>query len=205
MTNERFNELLKKLDGDSVNTLIEKNARYSAGKDPLHNFKAGASICGGTPAQAAWGYLTKHLVALRDMIERDDFSNTEDFLEKCQDGINYIRFIWCIGNEKNDFDKATKQLTEKNVPKYKLKDIFFSKKEIAERILSELKGIIIRYGYATMADYYDLAACDSESCIGYSNEATKFGWDDLRNAKVVYVESIDSWVIEFPEAYERIF
>lgn len=99
MLREQFEDLLKELDSNSVATLGEKNARYSAGCDSLHNFRAGADIIGGTMANACWGYLTKHLVALRDMVNRNDFSNREDFLEKCQDSINYIRFLWCIGNE----------------------------------------------------------------------------------------------------------
>ncbi len=97
-----FNKLLKELDGNSVETLTKKNARYSNGGDRLHNFKAGADIIGCTPADACWGYLAKHLVALRDMVQRDDFSDREDFLEKCQDSINYIRFLWCIGNEQHN-------------------------------------------------------------------------------------------------------
>ena len=100
MDPERFKELLEELDGNSVKTLAEKNARYSTDGDSLHNFRSGAEVAGGTPAQACWGYMTKHLVALRDMVERNDFSNREDFLEKCQDTINYIRFLWCIGNEQ---------------------------------------------------------------------------------------------------------
>jgi hypothetical protein len=99
MKPDRFKELLDELDGNSLQTLKEKNARYAQNGDCLHNFRSGADIVGGTPAQACWGYLTKHLVALRDMVQRDDFSNREDFLEKCQDTINYIRFLWCIGND----------------------------------------------------------------------------------------------------------
>ena len=101
MQSEEFQRLLEELDGSSVKTLVEKNARYSSKSDCLHNFVSGGEIIGGTSAQACWGYLTKHLVALRDMVERNDFSNREDFLEKCQDSINYIRFLWCIGNEEN--------------------------------------------------------------------------------------------------------
>lgn len=101
MNSNIFKELLDELDGNSLQTLKEKNARYSANGDCLHNFRSGADISGGTPAQACWGYMTKHLVALRDMVERNDFSNREDFLEKCQDTINYIRFLWCIGNDTN--------------------------------------------------------------------------------------------------------
>ena len=104
MDAERFNALLEELDGNSVKTLAEKNARYSKNGDSLHNFRSGAEIAGGTPAQACWGYMTKHLVALRDMAERNDFSNREDFLEKCQDTINYIRFLWCIGNEEQNMN-----------------------------------------------------------------------------------------------------
>ena len=100
MNREEFEKLLDELDGNSVSTLKEKNARYSSPDDTLHNFNSGADIMGGTPAQACWGYLTKHLVALRDMVERNNFHNREDFLEKCQDSINYIRFLWCIGNEE---------------------------------------------------------------------------------------------------------
>lgn len=102
MPAERFNKLLDKLDGSSLQTLKEKNAKYSSNGDCLHNFRSGAEILGGTPAQACWGYLTKHLVALRDMVEHNDFSDKDDFLEKCQDSINYIRFLWCIGNDKTD-------------------------------------------------------------------------------------------------------
>lgn len=99
MTHENFKKLLEELDDNASETLVEKNARYSSSEDALHNFKSGATIMGGTPAQACWGYLTKHLTALRDMIQRDDFSNRDDFLEKVQDSMNYLRFIWTLGNE----------------------------------------------------------------------------------------------------------
>lgn len=92
--------LLNELDDNSIQTLIDKNARYASDNDCLHNFNAGSEIAGVTPAQACWGYLTKHLVALRDMVMKNEFHNREDFLEKCQDSINYIRFIWCLGNEE---------------------------------------------------------------------------------------------------------
>ena len=73
MESNRFKELLDELDGNSLQTLKEKNARYSVDGDCLHNFRSGADIAGGTPAQACWGYMTKHLVALRDMVEKNDF------------------------------------------------------------------------------------------------------------------------------------
>ena len=102
MTHERFEQLLDELDGDSLVTLKAKNRMYSAPNDALHNFASGADIGGCTEAQACWGYLVKHLVALRDKIKNNDFSNKDDLKEKCQDSINYIRFIWAIANEGED-------------------------------------------------------------------------------------------------------
>lgn len=108
MTSETFNKLLDELDGNSLETLKQKNAKYASPTDCLHNFDAGAEIMGRTPAQCAWGYMTKHLVALRDKVDKNDFSDRDDLLEKCQDIINYIRFIWLIGNETEARKKGNK-------------------------------------------------------------------------------------------------
>ena len=101
MNAETFNKLLDELDGNSLETLKQRNAKYASPDDCLHNFDSGAEIMGGTPAQCAWGYMTKHLTALRDKVEKNDFSDRDDLMEKCQDIINYIRFIWLIGNEED--------------------------------------------------------------------------------------------------------
>ena len=101
MTNERFQELVKELRDKSMDTMLKKNAGY-ADADRLHNFKVGAAITGGTPAQAALGYMAKHLASLQDKVRKDDFHDREDLLEKCQDIINYVVFIWCCGNEERD-------------------------------------------------------------------------------------------------------
>ena len=100
MKPDRFKELLDELDSNSLQTLKDKNAKYAKNGDSLYNFKAGAKIMDCTPAQACWNYMAKHLAELRGKIEANDFSDRADFLEKCQDSINYIRFLWCIGNEE---------------------------------------------------------------------------------------------------------
>lgn len=111
MTHEKFTQLIKELDKQGASTLAQKNKRYSSKNDALLNFKNGAEISGSTMAQTCWMYLTKHLAALRKMVQEDNFTNREDFLEKCQDSINYIRFLWAIGN--NDIEK------EKSAPPFK--------------------------------------------------------------------------------------
>lgn len=135
MTSETFAELLEELDGCSRETLVMKNRTYSEQHDGdcLHNFRAGAEIMGGTPAQAAWGYMTKHLVALRDMVDRDDFSDLENLKEKCQDINNYIRFIWCIGNERHRMMKENEACREDDGLLEKIViDRFDSKKIVSE-------------------------------------------------------------------------
>lgn len=101
MTAAKFEELVNEIRGDSIVTLLKKNAAYAT-QDKLHNFRVGGEIMGGTTAQACWGYLTKHLVALRDKVERNDFSDLEDLKEKCIDTINYTVFLWCIGYEETN-------------------------------------------------------------------------------------------------------
>ena len=113
MTHEKFAEVLRELENQGTETLITKNAKYSSPDDALHNFKEGGEIGGCTSAQACWGYMTKHLVALRDKVQRNDFSDKEDTLEKIQDSINYLKFIWAIANE-----------SDKNEENIKINDLF---------------------------------------------------------------------------------
>ena len=102
MTNELFSGHITHIKNYSMDVLIAKNSNYSKGDtDALHNFVAGAAIAVCTPAQAARGYVTKHLVALRDKIQRNDFSNVDDLEEKCCDIINYTAIIYAIGIDEN--------------------------------------------------------------------------------------------------------
>ena len=100
MKTERFNDLVKEIREASLDTLTKKNANYATAEDRQHNFKVGAAITGGTPAQAALGYMAKHLASLQDKVARNDFHDREDLKEKIQDSINYLVFIWCCANEE---------------------------------------------------------------------------------------------------------
>ena len=102
MTNEFFRENIDFIRQQSLDILLQRNSNYAKGSDDaLHNFTASASIAGCTPAQAACGYVTKHLVALRDKIQRNDFSNIDDLEEKCCDIINYTAIIYAIGIDES--------------------------------------------------------------------------------------------------------
>lgn len=190
MNHDRFAELIKELDGDSAETLINKNKMYSNEDDALHNFNEGADIFGGTAVDACWGYLTKHLVALRDMVKRNDFSNREDFKEKCQDSINYIRILWTIGNEVDDGisehdrgllrDIVESLELEKRKKTFEIEDIVFALRSDAQETLSAMQEVVDKYGYVTIADLYDLAGL---RCKLY--RYSRMGWTDLRGATIV--------------------
>lgn len=103
MTKKQFDASIEFVRSNSMDVLLQRNGNYAKGSDDaLHNFKVGADIDGSTPAQAAWGYMTKHLVALRDKVKNNDFSNLADLLEKCTDIINYTAIIYAIGVEENE-------------------------------------------------------------------------------------------------------
>lgn len=101
MTKEKFDELVDYMIEKSGKTLKEKNAKYAPENDALHNFHYGAQMDNSTTAQTIWHYWKKHLVALMDKINRDDWKDLEDAEEKIQDSINYLLFIWCAANEAN--------------------------------------------------------------------------------------------------------
>ena len=112
MNNQEFLGRTHALREHAKNLLHSKNAKYAGNYNPIHNFEIGAAINGSTTAQTAWGYMTKHLVALQDMVKRNDFSDLPDLLEKCTDITNYIAFIYAIGIDENE--KLTQKGSESN-------------------------------------------------------------------------------------------
>lgn len=200
MPSERFKALLDELDGNSLQTLKEKNARYSQNGDCLHNFRSGADIAGGTPAQACWGYLTKHLVALRDMVQRDDFSNRDDLLEKCQDTINYVRFLWCIGNdESNDAVNVTTN-QDISIDNIKMPNGFYvahtsSEKKVLDAVLARLIDCWDRKGWVSFADFFQALG------INYDELDKNQGWTSLEGSMVTQYD-IDGYALLLPDPKE---
>lgn len=106
MTHEEFNKLVISLEEKRIDTLKTKNAKYAPENDALHNFHAGAEIMGVTVQECIWGYMTKHLVALRDKILRNDWRDKDDALEKIQDIQNYLSFLWASINENPTHEES---------------------------------------------------------------------------------------------------
>lgn len=187
MKHEEFKNLVMELDSNSSEIFVSKNKRYSDPNDALHNFNSGSDISGLTPAQTCWGYMTKHLVALRDMVDRNDFSNRDDFLEKCQDTINYIRILWCIGNDANNIDES--YLATNPVM------ICYKNVSEAQIVLDKMKEMIKKNKMVSVAQYYHLV-----DRFSYCIDDTKYGWCNLDKARVIELPYNSSLcTIEFPK------
>lgn len=70
-------------------------------------------------------------------------------------------------------------------------DILFETRGDAEVVLDQLDAEIEQYGMASVGDLYDLAGV---TCRSYT--ANKYGWTDIRNAKVVRVS--DGYILQLP-------
>lgn len=112
MDREYFIEKVEEIRSASIDILIErnlgKNGYAKDSEDAVHNFTVGANMLAkenGTPAQVAWEYMVKHLVALRDKVVNSDFSRPEDTKENCRDIINYTSIIYAISCFMNDIEK----------------------------------------------------------------------------------------------------
>lgn len=74
---------------------------------------------------------------------------------------------------------------------YDYDDVEFETKGAAAKFLQDMDDVIREYGMISLADYYDLARVTSE----YTTQ--KYGWTDLREAKVV--RSGGGYIIKLPK------
>lgn len=90
MTAETFNKIVEEQIEQIRAVLQSKAAGYATEGDRLHNFKTCANEFGGTPEQALWGYLLKHLTSIRDLVNGVRQPTKEVVDEKIGDSINYL-------------------------------------------------------------------------------------------------------------------
>lgn len=86
--------------GASKAVLVVKAGEYAGGGDRLHNFKKSAILVDGTPEQALWGFITKHLVSLSDMVYSGKDYPTAVWDEKIGDSLNYLILLRALIEEK---------------------------------------------------------------------------------------------------------
>jgi len=81
----------------------------------------------------------------------------------------------------------------RTMPGYEYDDIIIESRGEAELVLERLDEIISSYGMASVADLYDLVGMTNRS---YTDN--KYGWTDIRSAKVTRVR--DGYILQLPRA-----
>ena len=116
MTTEDFNKLVDEACADIKLILTKKGKEYSPDLDRLSNFKDAAAMNKTVPEYVLWGFVTKHIVALRDFIDELNLTNQlmkhhpeitskreitkEQWLEKITDIINYLVLLRALLKER---------------------------------------------------------------------------------------------------------
>ena len=83
--------------------LSSKDKEYSSDTDRLHNFRLAAAMSETTPELALWGMWCKHLVSVKDLIDRPENVTTELIHEKLGDVINYTLLLEGLLTERLPF------------------------------------------------------------------------------------------------------
>ena len=95
-----FNQVLAKTHARMDAVLKSKATEYAHGGDRLSNFKDAAELNGCTPEQALWGFVTKHIIALKDFIKSGETRPLEQWEEKIGDIQNYMVLLEAIVSER---------------------------------------------------------------------------------------------------------
>ncbi len=96
MNNQEFQKLLDHRLNRTKDTLGVKGSEYCKEDDRLKNFKDAALLNDVTPEQALWGFVTKHIVALKDFIKFPDKVTRTQWEEKIGDIICYMILLEAI-------------------------------------------------------------------------------------------------------------
>lgn len=105
MTNERLNKVIDEAIREIRSGLTTKGKEYSDDTDRLRNFKDAANFNGTTTLLALWGFVTKHIIAIKEFINRDSLGEPvteEQWDEKIYDIIRYMVLLKAILAERKD-------------------------------------------------------------------------------------------------------
>ena len=97
-----FNEVLERRIEQLRETLSQKGSEYAAGTDRLKNFKDTALMNECTPEQALWGFVSKHIIALKDFVYSKNIQNIpySQIDEKAGDIICYCILLDALIQER---------------------------------------------------------------------------------------------------------
>ena len=96
---------------------------------------------------------------------------------------------------KDDRDDRRDYVRPRNITGFDYDDILFETRGDADLVLDQLESAISQFGIASVSDLYDLAGI---TCRSYT--ANKYGWTDIRSAKVVRVR--DGYILQLPRTVQ---
>lgn len=105
-------------------------------------------------------------------------------------GRSYISYNNYSRDRGNQRDRQTRTINRRAA--HSFDDIILESRSEAEEVLDNLIESTVQYGYASVADLYDLVG------ITHNYTDQKWGWDNLNNASVRRVR--EGYLIELPKA-----
>ena len=110
MNQEEFEAVFEETVEKCRSVLVYKAKEYAVDGDRMHNFKKAAAVIGGTPEQALWGFLTKHLVSLSDMVASGENFSDGLWDEKLGDALNYLFLLRAQITETKKLDQLNRPM-----------------------------------------------------------------------------------------------
>lgn len=105
MESEVFNQLVEDTLDEVKAILVRKGVEYVPGgeeQDRFHNFEISAAFNQQRSTEALWGFLTKHLTSLSDMVKVDSTDHDlGKWEEKLHDAIIYLILLKGIVTEND--------------------------------------------------------------------------------------------------------
>jgi len=87
-------------------------------------------------------------------------------------------------------DRNRRELSRSDRARHNFDDVIIPVRGEAEDVLSRLFDIVVEYGMASVADFYEMVGIDAEFTDG------KYGWTDLQGVKVIRVR--EGYLITLP-------
>lgn len=93
MTREEFEEHSRGFLENCLATLSIKGDEYASESNPYTNFEQASKFLDCKPQQALLGFLTKHLVSIKDMCNSNIIYSNSLWTEKIKDSICYLLLL----------------------------------------------------------------------------------------------------------------
>lgn len=98
MNTNEFNKIFADTLDRLVSKVSTKGKEYALDNDRLRNFTRAAEMLRCSKEQALWGFATKHLVSITEMVDESSIRGTpiDVWQEKIDDAIIYLILLYTI-------------------------------------------------------------------------------------------------------------